>query len=169
MADALYHQTRYIRGGIPAGSLKVSGTVAAEIKAGDLLVLTSSKAIRVSSLADSGTLAQNQEAAHDVFLGSALSGKLAGETRDILVQPNGVHRYPCVALGAALDVGTLIGIAGSGTGLAVGMEDQKVVSVATANLAIGKLVEPAAIGATELIFEMSSALGTPQGGTQAPA
>lgn len=167
MADALYHNARYIRGG--TGPVMAAGNVAGEIKGGDLVVLASNKAIRVSSMADAGTLAQNQEAAHDAFLGSALSGKLAGQTANITIQPDGEHLYPCVALASALDVGAFVGIAGTGTGLLVGMADQQVVPVAAANLAIGKLARPAAVGDTQLYVNIAAAVSMPSGGTQAAA
>jgi hypothetical protein len=163
----LYNYARHIRG--HANEKRFPGTVAAEIKAGDFLVMASNKVIRVSSMADAGTLAQNQEAAHDVFAGVAIDQKRAGETRDVLVATQGVFRYPCVALLAASDAGAFVGIEGTGAGLAVGMADQIVVVVATANLAIGKLARAAAIGDVFLEVEIASVLGTVHSGAQAPA
>jgi hypothetical protein len=115
-----------------------------EVKVGDFLVLVSSFAKRASTLSDSGTLAQNQEASHDIFIGTALDANLSGDAQTILVQPDGEHFYPCVALGQAYDVGQPFGMAGTGTALAVGVDDQSVVPVATANLAVGTLSQPAA-------------------------
>src|SRR5688572_16621989 len=103
MPDALYNNARHIRG--YANEMRMPANVAGEIKAGDILVMASNKVVRVSSMADAGTLAQNQEAAHDVFAGVAIDQKRAGETRDILVATRGVFKYPCVALLAASDVG----------------------------------------------------------------
>lgn len=145
------------------------GTVASAIYVGDFVVLTSNKAIPASSLGDAGTKAQNQEAAHDVFLGVAQDAKLAGDTRDILIATAGEFCYPCTALGSASDIGAFVGMAGTGSAGAVGVADQSVEIVATANLAIGKLSRPAATGDTVLYFELAPAVTNPQGGTQAAA
>lgn len=168
MADALYSNAGRIIGG-DVKQKRLPGTVASAIYAGDFVVLVSSKASPASALGDSGTLAQNQEAAHDVFLGVALDAKLAGDTRDILVASSGECKYPCVALGGASDIGAFVGIAGTGSALAVGMADQQVVIVATANLAIGRLSRPGVTGDTVLYFELNPALTSPSSGPQAAA
>lgn len=167
MPDSLYNFARHIRG--HAHEVRVPGTVAAEIKAGDFLMMVSNKAIRVSAQADLGTLAQNQEGAHDAFLGVAIDQKLAGVTRDVLVATRGVFRFPCVALLAASDVGAFVGIEGTGAGLAVGLADQMVVVVATANLAVGKLARAAAIGDVFLEVEIAGVLTTTHSGPLAMA
>ncbi len=166
MADALYSNAGRCIGGNTRAK-RVPGTVAAAIYAGDFLILASSKASPASSLGDSGTLAQNQAAAHAVFLGVALDAKLAGDTRDVLVASAGEYKYPCVALGGASDIGAYVGLAGTGSALAVGVADQQVVIVATATLAIGRLSRPAAVGDTFLYFELAGVLTTTQGGPQA--
>lgn len=142
--------------------------VAGEIKAGDFLMLVSNLAIRISSQADLGTLAQNQAGAKAAFLGVALDQKRAGETRDVLVGSTGVYRYPCVALLAASNIGAFVGPEGSGAALAVGLEDQKMVVVATALLAFGKLARGAIIGDTFLEVEIAGVLTTAFSGPQAP-
>lgn len=162
---ASYHNARYQGGGLPP--VRIPGTVASEIKVGDFVVLASNKASPASTLSDSGTKAQNQEAAHDVLLGTALDGKLANETKDILVQPDGLHRYPCSALSQAYDPGQYFGLAGTGTAGAVGVADQSVEAVATANLAVGRLAKAAASGDTEVWLYVAAALTTPYGGCQA--
>lgn len=146
---------------------RVTATTANAIYAGDFLVLTASKAIPASTLGDSGTKAQNQAAAHAVFLGVALDAKLAGDARDVLVATAGEFKYPCAALGSASDIGAFVGMAGTGSGGAVGVDDQSVEIVATAGLAIGKLSRAAAIGDTALYFELAPAVTNPAGGTQA--
>lgn len=166
MADALYNNARMIGGDLKPK--RVPGTVASLIKAGDFLVMVSSKASPVSELGDSGTLAQNQEAAHDVFLGVSLDQKLANDTRDVLIATAGEAKYPCNT-GNVGNVGAFVGIEGSGAGLAVGLEKQKVVLVATANLAIGKLSRAVATGDTVMYFELAAAVPQPAGGTQAAA
>lgn len=167
MADALYNYARHIRG--HAHEMRVPGTVAAEIKAGDFLMLVSNAAIRVSAQADLGTIAQNQEGAHDAFLGVAIDAKRAGETRDVLVATRGVFRYPIAALAAAHDVGEFVGAEGTGTAEAVGLADQQVQFVATANLAFGKLAKAAAIGDVFVEVEIAGVLTTVHSGAQAMA
>lgn len=165
MPDALYNMARHIRGF--ANEKRVPANVASEIKAGDFLMLVSNKAIRISSQADLGTLAQNQAGAKAAFLGVALDQKRAGETRDILVATTGIFKYPCVALLAASDIGAFVGPEGSGAALAVGLEDQKVVVVATALLAFGKLAKSAIIGDVFLEVDIAGVLTTVYSGPQA--
>lgn len=165
MADALYNNARHIRG--YANEKVMPANVAGEIKAGDFLVMASNKVVRVSSMADAGTLAQNQAAAKAVFAGVAIDQKRAGETRSILVACGPcVFKYPCNT-GNVGDVGAFVGIEGTGAGLAVGMADQMVVLVATATLAIGKLAKAVATGDTVMEVEIASVLGTVFSGPQA--
>ncbi len=165
---ATYNQACRFIGG-DAKAKRVPGTVASALYAGDFAVLASSKASPASAMADAGTLAQNQEAAHDVFLGVCLDAKLAGDTRDVLIASGGEFKYPCAALGQAYDIGTYFGMAGTGAANAVGMADQIVVPVATANLAVGRLSRNAASGATEVYIEISGVVTTNHAGTQAMA
>jgi hypothetical protein len=151
------------------GARRVPATVASEIKVGNHLVLVSNKAELPSELSDAGTEAQNQEAAHDIYLGVAADQKLADDTRDILVYTRGVHKFPCAALGQAYDIGAYFGLAGTGSGDAVGVSDTLVKPVATANLAIGRLAQAAASGATEVLVEIAGVLTTPHAGAQALA
>lgn len=146
--------------------IRVPGTVAAEIKAGEFMVLTSNKAIRASSLGDSGTLAQNQQAFKNVFQGISMDGKLANETRDIQIATGGEYCHPCAALGQAYDAGQFIGAAGTGSANAVGISDTIVIPVATAALAIGKLSRAAATGDTKLYWYLNPQTST-TGGVQA--
>src|SRR3954447_21032123 len=106
--------------------MRVPGTPAQEIKAGDFLMLVSGTAQRISTQADLGTLAQNQAGAKAAFLGVAIDQKRAGETRDVLVATRGVFRYPITALAAAHNVGEFVGPEGTGAALAVGLADQQV-------------------------------------------
>ena len=167
MADAIYSRARHISG--DAKPKRVSPTTAAEIKAGEFVVLVTNKAIRASSLADSGTKAQNQEAAHDIFLGVAIDQSLVGESKDILVGSAGEYKFPCTALGQAYDVGALFGLEGTGSAGAVGVSDSNVEPVATANLAVCKLSRPAASGDTYVYAELAAVLTTPHSGIQAMA
>ncbi len=167
MADALYPQIGRLQSGFPKPK-RIAATITEPIYAGDFVILASSKASPVSTMADAGTLAQNQEAAHDVFLGVALDSKADDVTADILVATEGEYKYPCNT-GNVGTLGAFVGIEGSGAALAVGMENQKVVLVATANLAIGKLSRAVATGDTVMYFELSAVLPNPHSGAQAPA
>lgn len=167
MADALYNRARLISG--DPKPKRVPGTVAVAIHAGDFCYLVSSKASPVAQQADLGTLAQNQAAAgHLTFLGVSLDQKLAGDTRDVLIASAGEYRYPCNT-GNVGNVGNLVGIEGSGAALAVGLENQKVVLVAAANVAIGKLSRAVATGDTVMYLELSAPVPQPSGGAQAIA
>lgn len=165
MADAIYNSARHVAE--PGHLRRIPGTVAERITSGDFLVLVSSKGSPATALGDSGTTAQNQEAAHDVFLGVAVDSKAADVAADVLYATRGLFRYPCAALGQAYEVGQPFGMAGTGAGLAVGVAAQEVVPVATNNLAIGKLAENAASGATSVLLEIAGVLSTPWGGCQA--
>ncbi len=165
MADALYSNAGRLIGGNPKAK-RVPGTVASAIYAGDFLVLAASKASPASSLTDSGTKAQNQEAAHDVFLGVSLDAKPAGDTRDVTVASAGEFKYPCASLGQAYDIGTFFGMAGTGSAGAVGVADQIVEPVASAALAVGKLSRNAASGDTAVYLEILAAVTSPTGGPQ---
>ena len=132
-------------------------TVAVEV--GDLLYVVADLAVPVSGQADLGTLAQNQEGIHDAFLGVSLSAHRAAVTDfvndsvslDVAIE--GVFSFPCVS-SAGYVRGDFVGVEGTGVALAVGMDDQKVVKVATANLSIGKVFR--VISATEIWVEICS-------------
>lgn len=148
---------------------RVPGTVAEEIKVGNFLVLVSSKASPATALSDAGTKAQNQEAAHDVFLGVAMDQKLDDDTRDVLIATAGEFKFPCAALGQAYDIGQYFGMEGTGAAGAVGVSATTVEPVATANLAVGRLSRNAASGATEVYIEIAGVLTTTHAGTQTMA
>lgn len=149
--------------------IRVPKTASTLVKQGNHMVLVSGAASLASSLADSGTKAQNQEAFHDSYLGCSQDESLAAMTKDILIATGGVHTFPCTALGSAYNVGQFFGGAGTGSAGAVGISDTDVEPVATANLAIGKLAEAAASGATSVKLRLAPAVPLPSGGTQAAA
>jgi len=75
----------------------------------------------------------------------------------------GEFTKPCTALGAAAHVGNYVGPAQGGSSTT--LDPQKVEIVASVSGAIGKLTKEAAVGATELTFEIFPA--TLDGGVQA--
>lgn len=97
-------------------------------------------------------LATTQASFHDLFAGVSNQAALAAQTgRRIVVSTKGVFKFPCAALGAALRAGSLVGLAKQSGNL---LEPQKLASVATVDLAVGRLAEDAAAGATNLLVEI---------------
>lgn len=155
---------RFLRGDPKA--VKLPATVTEPIAVGDACVLVSSKASPAAALGDSGSLAQNQEAAHDIFLGLSMDQKLDNDDRSVMIATEGVWEMDCTALGSAQDIGALVGLEGTGTALAVGVANQTAVIVATPNLAIGCLAEYAPIGTTKLKVSLAGVLTTTYKGCQ---
>jgi hypothetical protein len=115
------------------------------------------------------SLAVTQEAFHDAFRGISTARRrtdqtAAGDRADGMVVVTGEFEFPCAALGAAVAVGTLVGPAKQTGSL---LENQKIATVATENLAIGRTTEDAAAGATSMKFELDPTLW--KGGPRAVA
>lgn len=107
------------------------------IEIGDLVWLDTDDAKPASDVTDTETLAGNQEAFHDAFLGVAEQASAAGDTDEVRVATGGVFEYVCAA--ETRPLGQLVGVieAASGTALV----NQSVDNVATANLAIGRVAK----------------------------
>ena len=131
------------------------------INIGDLICISSGKAIPAASVTWNTNIATTQEAMHDAFLGIALEQSRAGDTDDISVATAGEVEFDCASASFAL--GDLVGSAKQ-TGNAI--ESQKVVSVATANLAVGRVCKITA-SQTKVTVRIQSVLLT--GGPQAAA
>lgn len=138
---------------------KISATV---ISAGDLIYLDAG-ASNVPKPAGDFTwdtdLATTQESFIDAFLGVALDTAIAGQTPRIRVGTRGVYEFDCAS--ASFAVGAYVGPAKQSGNL---LEPQKVAAVATADLAIGRVVE-ATSSATKVKVRIFSALM--EGGVQA--
>lgn len=134
------------------------------IEIGDLVYLDTDDAKPASSQADLGTKAENQEGFHDKFLGVSMSRSRAGDTDPILVATTGVFEMD--AASATYQPGALVGPSGTGASDAVGLADQQVESVATANLAVGRVHELAASATKVKVSIVSTVL---YGGPQAMA
>jgi hypothetical protein len=119
--------------------VRVAVASATVIEIGDLVYLSSGAALPATSQADAGTKAQNQEAFHDAFLGVAMSRSRNGDASPITIATSGVFEFDLAS--ATLAIGSLVGAAGTGEAGAVGVANQTVESVATANLAIGRTQE----------------------------
>lgn len=153
---------RYRHGETNPVEIPVASATVIEI--GDLVYQASGAALPASALADAGTLAQNQEAFHDLFLGVAEAQSRAGDTAPIRVATSGVFEFDIVS--ASLALGALVGPDGTGTDGLVGVANQTVESVATPNLAIGRVVQ-ATTSATKVKVAIDSVVVT--GGPRAMA
>jgi hypothetical protein len=129
------------------------------IEIGDLVTETPAPAADVTW---DTNIATTQEAFHDVFLGVSGQRSRDGDTDSVRVDTRGVFRFPCAS--ATFDIGDFVGPAkASGNAL----ESQKVVGVATANLAIGRVVAQYDSATTEVLVEIVSTIV--HGGPQAAA
>jgi len=144
--------------------VRVAVASATVIEIGDLVYLSSGAALPAASQADLGTKAENQEGFHDSFLGVAVSRSRNGDADPITIATAGVFEFDLAS--ATLAIGSLVGAAGTGSAGAVGVANQTIESVATANLAIGRTQEAIA-SATKVKVEIVSTVL--RGGPQAMA
>lgn len=106
-------------------------------------------------------LATTQTAFHTAFLGVAQS-QVAAVTPQPRCNTTGVHEFDCAA--ATFKIGDLVGPAKASGNL---LEDQKVVSVATAALAIGRVAADYPSNTTKVLVEVFGTIT--EGGVQVPA
>lgn len=141
---------------------KASGTT---IAIGDLIYRdggASNVPKPAASLAWDTSLAVTQETFHDSFLGVALSAGRSADTDKIRIATSGIFEFDCAS--ATFAAGALVGPAKqSGNAL----ESQKVVSVATANLAIGRVEQDYTSATTRVRVRVMSVVH--DGGAYAPA
>ncbi|WP_425396705.1 capsid cement protein [Aeoliella sp.] len=141
--------------------LPVDSTTVIEI--GDLVYLDTDDAKPASSLTDAGTLAANQEALHDVFVGVAMQASATGQTADIRVATTGVFELECAS--ATFELGDLVGGDENAGGTA--LEDQQAIAVTSEDLAIGRCAKREGAASTSVYVEI---VGTvTRGGPQAAA
>lgn len=125
--------TQYI-GGDTSPTLVVDVDANVAIVAGDLVYLSSGKAIPAASVTWDTNLATTQTAAHDIFLGVALTSKPAGEAGRVTIASRGEFEFDCAA--AQFAIGALVAPAkASGNNL----ENQIVVGGVAAALACGRV------------------------------
>lgn len=110
------------------------------------------------------TLAAAQELFHDTFLGPAEHRSLEGEVLPIVCSAAGVYEYECEA--AQFAMGDLVGIALDPAD-PTAIDRQRVVSVATPNLAIGRVVKDYTADTLTVYVQIVSTLY--KGGPQAAA
>ena len=136
-----------------------SGTV---IETGDLVWQDTDDAKPADDVTSATTLAGTQEAFHDAFLGVAEQASRDGDTSDIRVGTRGVWEFPCDA--ATFELGDLVGPA---AGVSPAIVPQKVVAVATENLAIGRVAKRYPSNTTKVLVRIVSTVM--DGGPQAMA
>jgi hypothetical protein len=122
------------------------------IEVGDLIEMETNGA--VASAADhvwNTNLATTQEEFHDEFLGVAQERSRNGDTNPIRVNTAGVHEFDCAA--ATFELGALVGPAKQAGNA---LEKQKVVAVATENLAIGRVAKRYGSNTTKVFVEVFS-------------
>lgn len=106
------------------------------ISIGDLVEATSGVPKPAADHTWNTNIATTQEEFHDLFLGVAMQKSIAGDVNPIRVATEGIFEFDCAS--ANFEVGDLVGTAKQ-TGN--GIETQKVVAVATANLAVGRVAK----------------------------
>lgn len=133
------------------------------VEVGDLVYLENAKVRPASLLADAGSEAANQGVFHDGFVGIAMQASPQGRAGSIRVATTGVFEFDCDAATWAL--GQLVGATEDGSGAA--LEDQKVVAVATENLALGRCAQRVDPAASRVLVDVVSVVT--RGGPQAAA
>lgn len=132
------------------------------VEIGDLLYMVTDDARPANELTPGGTLAATQEALHDDFIGVAMQCSPAGTASEIRVATSGVFEFDCAS--ATFEVGDLVGGNNDGSD---GVENQRVVAVATPNLAVGRCVKRVAPAGTKVLIDVVSTVV--KGGPQAAA
>lgn len=160
MATASTPQNRYVRGKLE--TTKVQAPASTMLNPGDLVCASGGTLQNASNFNWQGSLGASQNAFAAQFVGVMMDQRLSTDaTTGVkqLVATEGVFLYPCTSLGSALQVGTFVG-PDKDTGS--NLLDQQLVSVPSgASNAIGKTVEYAAAGATQLLVHVKGTL--PQG------
>ncbi len=133
------------------------------IEIGDLVYLDTDDAKPASAQADGGSLAANQEALHDNFVGVAMQCSVNGETLPIRIATTGVFEFDCAS--GTFELGELLGPVENIAGNV--LEDQIVTSVAAANLSIGRCARRVASDDTRVFVDVVSSVM--KGGVQVAA
>lgn len=136
----------------------VVAAVAAEtvIAIGDLVYQDVDQAKPAASQADQSSETANQERFADYFLGVAMQRSRSGETSPIRVATTGVFELDCDA--ATFELGDKVGPCESSGGTS--LENQRVVKVAEAKQAIGRVVRRQASAGTSVLVDVRSTILT---------
>lgn len=133
---------------------------AANITIGQAVYLATGKVLPASSQADAGTLAGNQEAFHDAFVGFALEAATANQSALIPIATAGVMELDCAS--ATFEIGDSVGLSEDGGGTY--LLPTTGIAVASRNLALGRCCEKVAVAATrvKIAFQSTVMFGGPQ-------
>jgi len=156
-------ETRYISGVTNPVMSDVDSATAVAI--GDLVILDTDDTKPAASVTWDTNIATTQEAMHDKFLGIADSRSRSGDTEQVRVNTSGIFEFDCAS--ATFELGALVGVAkASGDGV----ESQKVVAVATPNLAIGRVAQRYGTATTRVRVAIDSVVmtGGPRAMAEAP-
>lgn len=119
------------------------------IEIGDLCWLNTDDVRAASDFTWDTSLAVTQRAFALVFAGCAADRSQSGETDDVAIETAGVKEFTCAS--ATFEQGDLVGVAkASGNAL----EDQKVIAVASRDLAIGKVAKRYSSATTTVLVEI---------------
>ncbi len=132
------------------------------IEIGDLVYLDTNNAQPAGAVEDQGSTANNQGWFHDRFAGVAMQRSRAGDTEAIRVATTGVFEFNSPS--GTHEVGELLGVNPSSGGT---LENQHVVNVATAHLAIGRCAHRVQPAGTRVLVDIVSTVM--RGGPQAAA
>jgi hypothetical protein len=155
--------------GVQSGTAQSDETVALAqaVEVGDLCALVSGLIVPAASMPDVGTLAQNQEAFHDAFVGVSRSAHRAthdpADGTKLDIAREGIFRY-AMADTTGVNKGDLVGAADAASA-GTGLKSQTVAVVATANLSIGRVFK--VYSGTEVWVDIKSVVA--MGGAQAAA
>jgi len=129
------------------------------IEIGDMVSNVTAGAASASAFAWDTNIGTTQTAFQNVFLGVATRGSDSGDTEDIRVVTGGAFvEFACAS--TTWIIGDLVGPADSGSST---LQDQTVVSVATAGLAIGRVAKNYTSATTKVLVEI---VGILDGGVQ---
>jgi hypothetical protein len=133
------------------------------IEIGDLVYLDTDQAKPAASQADLSSLAANQEAFHDAFVGVAMQQSRVGDVQPVRIATRGVFELDCAA--HEFELGTLVGAAENGAGTQ--LLNQSTIEVSEPNLAIGRVARRSLGAQSHVLVEIVGTIN--HGGPQAAA
>lgn len=126
------------------------------IEIGDLLWQNTDDAKPASAQSDQGSLAANQEAFAEKFLGVAMQRSRSGDTAPVRVATTGVFEFDCPS--GTFELGDLVGADENTAGDA--LLDQQVAKVAVSKYAIARVARREASAGTSVLVDVRSAVMT---------
>lgn len=129
-------------------------TAATTFAKGEMLAVASNAVKSFTTLSDVGTKAQNQAAAHDVFVGVANVAVTSGTPTSIQVATAGTFTFDCAS--ATFNVGDMVTPIGTGAADAVGVSATSVEVTTNPALAIGRVVKKYASATTRVQVEIAA-------------